>query len=61
MKLPDGRPPEALTIMHETPEAGPHMFPYAVYTYSWGQITLHIAAVLADSSLPDELVAPLVA
>ena len=36
-------------------------WPSGVYMYSWGQITLRIAAVLADHSLPDELVGPLFA
>ena len=69
MEVPDGGPPKALTIMHQIPEMDPstiakeHMDSYTdgcpsgVYMYSWGQITLCIAAVLADRNLPNELVA----
>ena len=55
----------SMMVMYPSTKAKEHMDSYSdgspsgVHMYSWGQITLCIAAVLADRSLPDELVAPL--
>ena len=55
----------SMMVMYLSTKAKEHMDSYTdgcpsgMYTYSWGQITLCIAAVLVDRSLPDELVAPL--
>ena len=56
-----------MMVMYPSTKAKEHMDSYSdgrpagVYTYSWGQMTVGIATVLADHSLPDDLVAPLVA